>query len=331
MSSRSMRNDESVPARDAPMALDRKVLEAASCWFSADVVVGQPAVTDFKRSARYHQSCWREKGKHPMGAHRRDGKDYAAGSLMKLEHAKKTEANFLSEPIREAVKARLREKQPHQTLNAERLWSDLLSSMPMCFNLFGELHGSPNRLANAVATLWPTFQGAPTIEFEWSPGRRNERYLNDRTAFDAAIVLTSPSGLKSVIGIETKYHEDSRPEAKPKDERLKHYRRVADKAGIFKSSWERILGTDLQQIWRDHLLLHSMLRHDDEWNGGVYVLAHPRGNPSFREAADRYREILKDDSTFRVRTIEELLDYRVLHPDAVEKDFRQRYFWGPSV
>jgi hypothetical protein len=331
MTDRFVGNEEDAPQRvDAPTAPNRKVLEAAKCWFSADVVAGQRVVTDFKRSARYHQSCWREKGKHPVGAHRRDGKDYVAGSLMELKYARDTKVNFLSDPIREAVEARLRKTQPYQTLNSARLWSDLLSSMPMCFNLFGELHASPDRLAKALATLWPKFAGTPRVEFEWSPGRCSRRFLNDRTAFDAAIILTGPSGLKSAIGIETKYHEDSRREAKPKDDRLKHYRRVVDDAGIFKRDWERILGTDLQQIWRDHLLLHSMLRHRDEWVSGVYVLVHPSRNPSYREAADRYRGVLKDDSTFQVRTIEELLDAEVLLPDRVETAFRERYFWGPA-
>ena len=324
--------DENAPHRiDAPTVPDKRVLEAAKCWFSADVVAGQRTVTDFKRSARYHQSCWREKRGYPVGAHHRGGKDYVAGSLVDLEYARRTKCNFLSKPIWEAVEARLATHQSYQMLNKARLWGDLLSSMPMCFNLFGEVHRSPDRLSNATKALWDGFEGTPRVEFEWSPGRCNPRFLNDRTAFDAAIIVTSPDGRENVIGIETKYHEDSRREERPSGDRLERYRRVVSDAGIFKSGWERILGTDLQQIWRDHLLLHSMLRYRDEWTKGVYVLVHPSRNPSYREAAERYRDILTDDSTFQVRTIEELLDADVLLPDVVEKAFRERYFWGASV
>jgi hypothetical protein len=92
---------------------------------------------------------------------------------------------------------------------------------------------------------------------------------------------------------------------------------------------ERILGTDLQQIWRDHLLVLAMLQHPDRsWSEGIYVLVYPKGNPSFPRAAERYRDVLKDDSTFEVRSIEQLLDAHVLHTDALERAFRERYLWA---
>jgi hypothetical protein len=57
------------------------------------------------------------------------------------------------------------------------------------------------------------------------------------------------------------------------------------------------------------------------------VLVHPAGNPAFREVGERYRQELTDDSTFEFRTIEDLLDAGVLHTDATEQRFRERYLW----
>jgi hypothetical protein len=69
-----------------------------------------------------------------------------------------------------------------------------------------------------------------------------------------------------------------------------------------------------------------MLQHPSQrWTFGRYVLIHPAKNPSFAEAGVRYRDLLTDDSTFDVRSIEELLDQHALHPHEVEDAFRARY------
>jgi hypothetical protein len=49
--------------------------------------------------------------------------------------------NFLTPTILQQVRKRLAEPETHQLIKQDRLWGDLLSSQPMCFNLFGELAG----------------------------------------------------------------------------------------------------------------------------------------------------------------------------------------------
>jgi hypothetical protein len=96
---------------------------------------------------------------------------------------------------------------------------------------------------------------------------------------------------------------------------------------VFVADWEdRILGTELQQVWRDHLLLLTMLQRPG-WKSGRYVLVHPERNPAFREVGELYRDVLKDDSTFEVRTMEELLDAGVLHTSTTAQAIRDRYLW----
>jgi hypothetical protein len=78
---------------------------------------------------------------------------------------------------------------------------------------------------------------------------------------------------------------------------------------VFVSDWrERIIGTDLQQIWLDHLLVLSMLQHPSKrWTWGRFVLVFPADNPSFVSAAARYGALLTDTATFSANTIEALL------------------------
>ena len=319
---------------NAPWPQTDEQLAAAHCFFGVDHVHGQPAeVTEFKRRARWQQAWWREVNKLPIGEHVPPGssKPVPNGSRLRYEEARRDGLNFLSPQIRAAVDDRLAHPQPHQTLDERRLWSDLLSSMPMCFNLFGELHGDAKRLAAAVGALWPERPGVPaTIHFEWSPGRLREDYLNNRSAFDAAVLLNLPDGTHGVLGIETKYHEDIRRERPPDSEkRLPRYREVTERSGAFLPDWEaRVVGTELQQLWLDHLLILSMLQHPtDGWQWGRFVIVYPAANPSVRDAARRYADLLVAPETFESRTIEELLSAGVLHDPVTAEAFKQRYLW----
>ena len=306
-------------------------LKAAPCWFGADRVPGQPEVTEFKRRARWHQAQWRVGNGLPIGSHRRQGVTYENGSKIAYDPDHPPTDNFLSADILAMVRHRLANPERHQTLQVERLWADLLSSMPMCFNLFGEAAADPTRLAAAVDVLWPDHPGTATsLTFEWSPGRREESFLNNATAFDAAIHLDLDDGTKGIIGIETKYHEHIKAEAAPNvEKRMPRYQAVTEASGVFVPGWETaIVGTDLQQIWLDHLLVLAMLQQEPEqWSWGRFVLVHPAANPSVPAAAARYRELLADDATFEVRTIEDLLAPSTLHEPPTETAFRARYLW----
>ena len=46
------------------------------------------------------------------------------------------------------------------------------------------------------------------IDFEYSPGRGDKRYLGDKSAFDVYIRYQTKNGGQGFIGIEVKYHEN---------------------------------------------------------------------------------------------------------------------------
>ena len=181
-----------------------------------------------------------------------------------------------------------------------------------------------------VGTPWPDAPGtACEVRFEWSPGRQIEgRFLENRSAFDVAFELQLDGGGYGIIGVETKYHEDCKREKAPVDERLTRYTEVTSKSGIFvPGAIDALVGTNLQQIWLDHLLVLSMFQDvSRRWAWAKFVLVHPASNPSYARAAAAYSDLLTDRSTFAVRTIESLLDGRVLPASAVAS-FRERYLW----
>ncbi|MBD3947534.1 PGN_0703 family putative restriction endonuclease [Nocardioides ganghwensis] len=295
-------------------------------WDSAP---GDPEMTAFKREARRRQATWRVQQGLGFGEHPPGNKN---GSVL-MEENGDAYANFLSPRIVEAVKHRLHEdqRQTSQQLQESRLLNHLLSSMPMCFNLFGELHDDPERLTAAGKALWNVAGEGQAFEFEWSPGRHDARYTGDGTAFDVALFFGEPGGAsRTVIGIETKYHEHAVAEAVPNAvTRLPRYRQIVEDSQVFKSDWEdRILGTELQQVWRDHLLLLAMLQDEERpWTSGTYVLVYPKGNTSFARLAERYTDALQDASTFSHVTLEAILDAHVLHEPDTEQKFRDRYLF----
>ena len=321
----------------------------ADCWFDSDKVAG-PQMTAFKREARWRQHRWAvdELSVSGFGTHagRRTQPDVAPDEVQngtKLrEMDAKAGSNFLTPSIHAIARARVEDKQEHETIDATRLYRDLLSSMPMAFNLFGQASLPQHEDARQrLATLFGVNVSPPSdVVFEWSPGRRSTKYTRDRTAFDLALRLGDPAGPRTVIGIEAKYHEHCARETMPSAWNPEAVRRheaqsdflvaIAERSGAFKPGWQqRVLGTELRQIWRDHLLALSMREHPELWTRQTrYVLIYPGRNVSFRDAVESYAQILVEaDTSFQAFTIESVLEAAFDDDDPAQGDFRRRYLW----
>ena len=307
-------------------------LKSHHCLEKTDRVPGDPETTDFRRWARLHQSIWREARDFPIGSQpmrpKPDNSSRKLGSRIAVDYAPDPRANFLTNVAFESAQSRVRDPEPLQMLDEDRLFYDLLSSMPMCFNLFGELAVDLALADRAVHKWWPDVPGrVVAVRFEWSPGRgQRGRYLENRSAFDVAFELDLGGGRRGVLGIETKYHENCKKEAQPSDDRRERYVKIATDSGVLsEESMEKILGTDLQQICLDHLLAESMpLDPSGEWSWAGFALVHPAGNPSFARATKRYADLLEPGAAIRVDTIESLLEADVL-PANVADAFKERY------
>jgi hypothetical protein len=312
---------------DAP---SQEELEAADCWEADDQVPGRTAMTELRRTLRYHQAQWREAKGHPIGsqpiAASRGKPSRPVGSRLPLDYARETGATFLSPGALAAARARTSSIEPHQSFDHQRLWADLLWSPTMAFNLFGDLAADLERADRALQAWWPDAPGtASEVRFAHSPGRFDPAYLNSLRAFDAAFVLDL-DGSQAIVGVDVKYHERTKGEI-PKPSNLARYLEVAATSGVFAAgATERLEGrSDLAVMWLEHLLLLSMLQHPSrQWQWGRYVVVHPAGNSDFVDACDRYRALLVDSSTFAAVTVEEVLDAGVL-PAPTTAALRARY------
>ena len=201
--------------------------------------------------------------------------------------------NFLTPGIFALAKRRVEEGPGAEPF---RLLRNMLSSQPMCFNLFGELALDLENATEPVQALWGTSVTRVTcIRFEWAPKPAAE-YLDDGTTFDAFIEYETDEGRMGFIGIETKLSEPF----SPKEYDGKKYRRWMTKDAPWRTdAGGQVSRTSHNQLWRDHLLAWAMLRHPDSryTEGRLTVVYHP-GDRRGRNVIGAYRGLLRDEATF---------------------------------
>lgn len=277
----------------------------------------------WQQRARLTQTLWRERQGLPAGLHR----DAPLGSrLIPTDGEPPTLANYLPATAKRQVEAAVAAAHVNGALlSRPRLWVDLLSSQPLCFNLFGSLAEDLDLATAALRLLWPDIGRVTEIKFEWSPGRGDERYTGNRSAFDVFVAYQNATG-RSFLGIEVKYHENLRGTAAT--EPKQRYPKIAAAHGIFRDgALPEMQKLPLQQLWLDHLLtLQLRASPDDNWDEGTFVFLSPAGNIDCTAAARRYGHCLTDTTTFDARTLDELVHaIRLVAKDPWAEAVYERY------
>ena len=263
---------------------------------------------EFQRSARILQSIWRVEQGYDIGELKSKNGCKPLGSRLVMPWARESLANYLSETIKTVVRAEVMDpiKSKGKLFAKPRVFNDLLSSQPLCFNLFAELKQDLPLATKVFKVLAPDVIGSVTgIEFEWSPGVGDLRLTGDRSAFDVYVTFSSQDDSKGFIGIEVKYHENLIGRAAVHKER---YDQSAAQMNCFEESRLEVLKKQpLQQIWRDHMLagMHKMV---DGFGEGFFVFLYPEANTYCAEAITRYRQCLTNDDTIRSWTLEAVVD-----------------------
>jgi hypothetical protein len=150
-----------------------------------------------------------------------------------LDYARDTGANFLTPAALEAVRARTSFIEPRQSIDHQRLWSDLLSSLAASFNLFGDLAADLALADRALHAWFPDTPGRVSeLRFAHSPGWFDPSYLNSLRSFATLFVLELDDGSRSLVAVDVKYHERNKSET-PRPENLTRYTAVGERSGVF--------------------------------------------------------------------------------------------------
>jgi hypothetical protein len=196
------------------------------------------------------------------------------------------------------------------------LYANMLRSEHIPFNLFIPLQKAPDYSRVVLAELMDLpIRSVENIRIEYAP-KPAEKYLNDKTSFDAYVEYLHEDEMKGILGIEVKYTEreyrlipDSKEHEDINDSHSKYFS-VTEESGLYKSYSIPLLKTDrFRQIWRNQLLGESILLEDkDEFKHFTSVTIYPEGNTHFVEASREYMDQLaRNDRKFVPVTYERVL------------------------
>ena len=265
-------------------------------------------ISPFQRRARILQSIWREEQGFACGEHRSGSAARPLGSRLPMPWAQESLANFITARTREIVRSEVYDpaRSAGKLYGKPRIFNDLLSSQPLCFNLFGELCFDLELASGVINELTVgRFTEVRAINFEHSPGRRDSHYTADRSAFDVFLECRAASGGRGFVGIEVKYHENL---LGPAGQHRARYDEIAERMGCFAPGTANTLkSAPLQQIWRDHLLA-GITRDVDGYDEAAFVMLYPRDNAHVRDAIATYRACLIDSAMFAGWTLEDFAD-----------------------
>lgn len=237
--------------------------------------------------------------------------------------------NFLTPGIFATALRRLR--QETGVIEPFRLLGNMLSSQPMCFNLFGPLaedFGLATQLIGALLGA-DEVREVTDVLIEWAPQPASE-YLDDGTAFDAFIAYARPNNSPAFVGIETKLSDPFSPKRYHKA--TYDYWVTHPDSPFRRDAKQRLDDPRHNQLWRDHLLAVALHLHPSSRyaRGSFLLVRHPADEDCERIVAG-YRALLKPgDHTFADLPLDDLIAAwdRAAPDDATRawlKAFRLRY------
>ena len=269
----------------------------------------------WQRKLRAHQVWWREQHTDlPAGPLRR-GSDRLVGSM--LPEGVGLSTNLLTADARTAAHTAISELSGTQRpglIQVDRLERNLLSSQPLCFNLFGHMSHHTEALLPWVRTFNAEASEISAVKLEWAPGSGTVT----RSAFDAFVAYRIRDGRSGFLGIEVKYAEDLKAALRsPAPERVKVATGDAWRSGAV----EALDANGLRQFWYNTLLAQAVLADFDE---GFSVVVACEADTKAREATRRVADQLSDPGFLQFRSIESVVD-STDHQEEWARSFRERY------
>jgi len=261
-----------------------------------------PKENGFKKRMRFHQAWWRtfvlaeESGIHPVRKKETIGSAILSGD--------ETNKNFLTQKIISVVEETIHGRRVENSglLEEDRLFNNLLSSQPLCFNFFGELKLDLALAQKLLRRFYPGITKVTGVKFEFAPTRK---YTNDNSAFDIAFDVMAGEK-RGLVGIECKYTDTFSQKEYSKEE----YHQIYSKGGerIFAAPYEDFIAARFNQLFRNQLVGESLVQNE-EYDFVLTGLFCHQDDVNARETAAIFQGMLKDGaSKFRVITYQEYLE-----------------------
>ena len=180
-----------------------------------------------------------------------------------LIDGEKTGKNFVSPAAFQYAKQRVVDKVicPELTIDEFRLFNNMMSSQPLCFNLFSDLRElllvRPEECSSVTKELFSELNWIESVLYvgvEFIPVPI-EKYLDDKTAFDAIIVTQDKAGKHGLIAIETKYTDILGENTSARNDKKNA---LIQESKLFSAdAVKRLKREGYKQIYRNYLLAYA--------------------------------------------------------------------------
>jgi len=264
------------------------------------VIIGHfPKESGFMKRMRFHQGWWRacvlaeEQGPHPILNNELIGSTIQQGEVSRK--------NFLSENIRKAVDKTIQERKDFRAgiIEEDRLFNNLLSSQPLCFNFFGELKIDTIFALQVLHCFYPDLTKVNRVIFEFAP---KENYTHDNSAFDVAFVVERKNET-GLIGFECKFTDTFSPTEYDKEE----YREIYRHSNIFTKEYEAYISGRYNQLFRNQLIAQALMQYQKYDFVFTGLFCHQDDSHAI-EVGQEFREMLNSEPLFRVITYQEYIE-----------------------
>lgn len=218
-------------------------------------------ITEFRNKCREQQGMFRVMIGEPMGVG--PLRSSSKKQISMLANGEKTGKNFVDKFTFNYAKSRVKNLQPHETIDEYRLFNNMLSSQPMAFNLFCPFiqmmeEGKDDIVTSVFKAIFPDKHIGEVTEVGLEYLHTDiKNYLNDCTAMDAIVRYNDTDGKPAFIAIETKYTDVLGENTSNKERAQDRYREWIKRIGMFKPETEaKLLSGEkvITQIYRNFLL-----------------------------------------------------------------------------
>lgn len=238
----------------------------------------------FRKRARIHQAWWRINVlREPY-----------AGYCSRINDEDRVGKNFLTDNIRAVVYKTLKDRtaESRGLIEANRLYSNLLSSQPLCFNFFGELSADKDFALRVLKSWWPELTKVVNVIFEFAPTGHF-----DNSAFDVAFEVMAGER-KGLIGLECKYTDTFSIVRYTNQE----YDRLFDGSAFKENELiENVTHPKYNQLFRNQMIAEALKERKiyDFACSGLFCYPYDRHALII---ADHFRDFFKDPNEFKVIT-----------------------------
>ena len=271
-----------------------------------------PNESGLTKEMRLHQGWWRtnilneEPGLYPQK------KDQKICNM--ILHGKESGSNFLTPNSKQAVIETLKDRTKEKSgiIEEGRLYNNLLSSQPLSFNFFGELHHDTDFGLLVLKTFYKALTKLNKVFFEFSP---DENYTEDSSAFDVAFDV-EVGNKRGLIGWECKYtdtfsYKPSKSEIYYGDVGNKNhdtYNKIFNHPSKkFKNPYDDFVKSkEFNQLFRNQLIGEALLQngHYDFVRTGLFCYQNDK---SAKSTGSDFKKMLSDPDSFQTITYSDFI------------------------